>query len=55
VSKCTGVFLAPICLVGDIYKIIAKVIANKCNMLLKKIISKSQNAFVRGKQIGVLG
>jgi hypothetical protein len=55
VSKCIGVFLAPICLVGGIYKIIAKIIANKCNMLLKKIISKSQNAFVRGKQIGVLG
>lgn len=30
---------------------IVKVVANKLKMVLKKIISKSQNAFIKGKQI----
>jgi hypothetical protein len=41
----------PISLVGSIYKIIAKILANKLKMLLEKIVSKSQNAFIRGRQI----
>jgi hypothetical protein len=35
----------PINLVGSIYKIIAKNLANMLKMVLEKIISKSQNAF----------
>jgi hypothetical protein len=40
-----------ISLVGGIYKIIAKIPANEIKMVLEKIISKLQNAFIRGKQI----
>jgi hypothetical protein len=41
----------PISLVGSIYKIIAKTLANIHKRVLEKIISKSQNAFIRGRQI----
>jgi hypothetical protein len=41
----------PISLVSGIYKIIAKILANRLKMVLEKIISKSQNAFIRGRQI----
>jgi hypothetical protein len=37
--------------VGRVYKIVAKVLANKLKMLVEKIISKSQNAFIKGRQI----
>jgi hypothetical protein len=37
--------LYPISMVGSIYKIIAKILANMLKMVLEKIISKSQNAF----------
>jgi hypothetical protein len=37
--------------VGSIYKIIAKPLAIKLKMVLEKIISKSQNAFIRGRGI----
>jgi hypothetical protein len=37
--------------VGEIYKIIAKVLANRLKKVLEKVISKSQSAFVKGKQI----
>jgi len=40
-----------ISLVGGIYKIIAKVLANRLKTVLEKVISKSQSAFVKGKQI----
>jgi hypothetical protein len=40
-----------ISLVGGIYKIIAKVLANRLKMVLDKIISKSQSAFIKGRQI----
>lgn len=36
---------------GGVYKIIAKVLANKLKMVLEKIISTSQNAFIRERQI----
>ena len=41
----------PISLVGDIYKIITKVLANRMRRVMDRIISKPQNAFVKGRQI----
>jgi hypothetical protein len=41
----------PISLVGGIYKIISKVLANKFKSILGKIISNTQNAFIGGRQI----
>jgi hypothetical protein len=41
----------PISLVSSVYKIIAKVLANRLRRVVEKIISNPQNAFVRGKQI----
>jgi hypothetical protein len=41
----------PISLVGGIYKIIAKILANMLKLVLEKIISKSHHAFIRGRQI----
>jgi hypothetical protein len=35
-----------ISLVGVIYKIITKILANRLKMVLEKIISKSHNAFI---------
>lgn len=41
----------PISLVSGMYKIILKVLANKMSLVVDKIISKSQNAFVRGRKV----
>lgn len=41
----------PISLVGGIYKIISKVLANKFKSVVGKIISNTQNAFIGGRQI----
>jgi hypothetical protein len=41
----------PISLVGGMYKIIAKLLANRLSVVLGNIISPSQNAFVKGRQI----
>jgi hypothetical protein len=41
----------PIALLSGIYKIIVKVLANKLRKVVDKIISKQQNAFVKGRQI----
>ena len=43
--------LRPISLVGGLYKILTKVFANIIKRVLDKVISKSQNAFVKGRQI----
>jgi hypothetical protein len=41
----------PISLVGGVYKIISKVLANRLKSVVGKIISSSQNAFIGGRQI----
>jgi hypothetical protein len=41
----------PISLVGGIYKIIAKVLANRMRRVMDRVIFKPQNAFVKGRQI----
>ena len=38
-------------LLGGVYKIIAKVLATRLSMVMEDIISSSQNAFVRNRQI----
>ena len=40
----------PISLVGSVYKILAKVLANQLKRVLAGLVSESQNAFVGGKQ-----
>jgi len=37
--------------VSGIHKIIAKILANRLKMVLEKIVSKSQNALIRDRQI----
>ena len=41
----------PISLVGSVYKILAKVLANRLKDVLDQLISESQNSFVGGRQI----
>ena len=41
----------PISLIGGVYKIIAKVLANKLKMVLRDIVYVSQNAFVKERWI----
>ena len=41
----------PISLVGGIYKIISKVLANQLRRVVHRLISDSQNAFLKGRQI----
>ena len=43
--------LRPISLVSGLYKILTKVLANRIKKVMDKVISKSQNAFVEGRQI----
>jgi len=44
-------YFRPISLVSGVYKIIAKVLANRLKRVVAKIISNPQNAFVKGRQI----
>jgi hypothetical protein len=41
----------PISLVSGIYKIILKILANRLRLVMSRIISTPQNAFVKGRQI----
>ncbi|KAL4633515.1 hypothetical protein ACB092_04G128100 [Castanea dentata] len=41
----------PISLVGSMYKILAKVLANRLKVVFDQLISESQNSFVGGRQI----
>ena len=41
----------PISLVGSLYKLLAKVIANRLKRVMSSFVNKSQNAFVGGRQI----
>ena len=43
--------LRPISLMGGLYMILTKVLANRIKKVMDKMISKSQNAFVEGRQI----
>ena len=40
-----------ISLLGGLYKILAKVLANRLRCVIDKVVSPSQNAFVEGRQI----
>ncbi|RVX20512.1 Transposon TX1 uncharacterized 149 kDa protein [Vitis vinifera] len=41
----------PISLVGGLYKLLAKVLANRLKKVVGKVVSSAQNAFVEGRQI----
>ncbi|RVW72725.1 Glycerol-3-phosphate acyltransferase, chloroplastic [Vitis vinifera] len=41
----------PISLVGGLYKLLAKVLANRLKKVVSKVVSPTQNAFVEGRQI----
>ena len=41
----------PISLVGSLYKLLAKVLANKLKKVVGKVVSAYQNAFIEGRQI----
>ena len=45
-----GDFL-PISILGGLYKLLAKVLANRLKKVLGKVVSEDQNAFVKGRQI----
>jgi hypothetical protein len=36
---------------GGAYKVVAKVLANKLKLVMEKIVSKPQNAFIEDRQI----
>ena len=41
----------PISLLGGLYKLLAKVLANRLKKVVGKVVSPAQNAFVMGRQI----
>ena len=44
----------PISLVGGLYKILAKVLANKLKRVVGKVVSEAPNAFVEGRHIFIV-
>ena len=40
-----------ISLVGSLYKLLAKVLANRLKRVMSSLVNKAQNAFVKGRQI----
>jgi len=41
----------PISFVGNVYKLLSKVLANRLRVVLYNLISETQNSFVGGRQI----
>ncbi|PNX92269.1 cysteine-rich receptor-like protein kinase [Trifolium pratense] len=41
----------PICLIGCIYKVISKVLANRLKKVISSVVSETQSAFISGRQI----
>ena len=41
----------PISLVGSLYKLLAKVLANKLKKVVGKVVSEAQNAFMEAKSL----
>ena len=41
----------PVSLVGSLYKLIAKALANRLKKIMGRLVNKAQNAFVEGRQI----
>ena len=41
----------PICLIGSVYKILSKILANRLKLVLGGILSPTQNAFIQGREI----
>ena len=41
----------PISLVGSLYKLLAKVLANRLKKVVGKVVSSIQSAFIEGRQI----
>ena len=41
----------PISLVGSVYKLLAKALANRLKLVMGEVISDSQQAFIQGRQI----
>jgi len=41
----------PISLVGCMYKVLAKILANRLRTVIGSVVSDAQSAFVKGKQI----
>ena len=53
-KKCNAINIkdfCPISLVGSVYKLLSKVLANRLRVVLDNLIFKTQNSFVGGRQI----